>query len=78
LLEGIEGKTRKRERRKTCLLPLPSFIVWSAYWSLTPRSAAKNGGGYYRPDRHGISCEERKGKRNENRNREERVKGTTN
>jgi hypothetical protein len=29
------------------LLPLTTFIQRSAYWALPPRSAAKNGGGYY-------------------------------
>lgn len=33
-------------RGQTCLLPLPSFIHWSAYWACPPRSAAKNGGYY--------------------------------
>jgi hypothetical protein len=32
-----------------CLLPLPAFILRSAYWAVPPRSAAKNEGGYYSP-----------------------------
>jgi hypothetical protein len=34
-------------RGEICLLPLPSFILWSAYWALPPRSAAKDDGGCY-------------------------------
>jgi hypothetical protein len=44
-------KREEGERGKggtlNCLLPFPPFIMWSAYWSLPPRSAAKKGGGYY-------------------------------
>jgi hypothetical protein len=50
LLEGMkgeEGEEGEEGSKRNCLIPLPSFIQWSARFALPTRSAAKNGGCYY-------------------------------